>query len=62
MRIDGDEPRYLGTRQAVLKAWFGRDMTTMTEIDLHGRCVGLSASSSEFASLNRTIGVNFRIR
>lgn len=36
MRIDGDEPRYLGTRQAVLKAWFGRDMTTMTEIDLTG--------------------------
>src|SRR5882757_8342654 len=34
MRIDGDEPRYLGTRKAMLNAWFGRDMTTLTKIDL----------------------------
>lgn len=34
MRIDNGEPHGLGTRQAVLKAWFGRDMITMTEIDL----------------------------
>lgn len=40
MRIEGDEPRYLGTRQAMLKAWFGRDMTTMTEIDLTGGNAG----------------------
>ena len=31
--IDG-KPHYLGKRRASIRAWFGEDMTTLTDIDL----------------------------
>lgn len=34
MHIDGGEPRYLGTRKAILSAWFGRDLATTTSFVL----------------------------
>ncbi len=36
MVLDGDEPRYVGRRNAGIKAWFGRDMQTLTTFDLAG--------------------------
>lgn len=34
MVLDGDAPRYLGSRRAGIKAWFGQDMAAITEFSL----------------------------
>lgn len=36
MVLDGDTPRYVGTRKAGIRAWFGDDMHSTTEFDLTG--------------------------
>lgn len=36
MVLDGNEPRYLGKRKASIRAWFGKDIATLTELDLTG--------------------------
>ncbi len=37
MRLENDEPVYLGERQASIQAWFGDDIETTTTIDLTRR-------------------------
>ncbi|WNJ91556.1 MBL fold metallo-hydrolase [Bosea sp. 685] len=34
MILDDDKPRYLGKRTASIRAWFGKDMASQSEIDL----------------------------
>lgn len=34
MVLEGGEPRYLGKRRAGIRAWYARDMETLTEFDL----------------------------
>lgn len=34
MVLEGREPRYLGKRKASIRAWFGKDIATLTELDL----------------------------
>lgn len=34
MALDGDQPKYLGTREAGISAWFGDDLETTTRFEL----------------------------
>ena len=34
MVLDGGEPRYLGTREAAIRAWFGEDLNQTTVISI----------------------------
>lgn len=34
MVLEGDSPRYLGKRAAGIRAWFGKDMQSLTDFDL----------------------------
>lgn len=36
MMLDDGSPRYIARRQAGIRAWFGKDMQTLTEFDLTG--------------------------